>query len=76
MVVVVARLRISNEFWEPGAMFAKALRAQYPSAQYDSGDRPAEIAYWRARCQADGVNHRQIEATYEDERRRKARRKG
>lgn len=72
--MIVARQQINNHDWDPGRMLAKALRARYPSAKYDAETRPAEIAYWRSRCQAEGVNHREIEAAYEVERRRKARR--
>lgn len=72
--MVIARQPISNHNWDAGLMLRKALRGAYPSAKYDAETRPAEIAYWRSRCQAEGVDHKRIEADYEAERRRKARR--
>lgn len=69
------RLPISNADWDPGRMLEKALRGRYPSAKYDSSERPAEIAYWRSRCKVVGVDHQAIERAYEAERRRKAQRR-
>lgn len=73
---MIVRQPISNESWDAGRMLGMALRGAYPSAKYDSNDRPAEIAYWRSRCQATGVDHRAIERAYEAERRAKAQRRG
>lgn len=69
---MTVRQPISNAAFDPGRMLAKALRGAYPSAKYDSKDRPAEIAYWRDRCEADGVSYQAIERAYEAERRAKA----
>lgn len=68
---MTVRQPISNSSFDAGRMLAKALRGRYPSAKPDSKERPAELAYWRGRCEADGIDHQEIERAYEAERRAK-----
>lgn len=69
---MTVRQPISNEAWDAGRMLARALRGRYPSAEYTSKHRPAEIIYWRTRCEAAGIDHEAIERAYEAERRARA----
>jgi hypothetical protein len=49
------RPRVSNENWDAMKMLAKAKARGYPSAERGPR-RDEEIAYWRARAEAEAVS--------------------
>ena len=61
--------RASNASWDAATMLRKAIRGAYPSAEYGKS-RDREIAYWRARCEAEGIDPAPIMAVTRYQRRR------